>query len=80
MKGYRKFLIQLGSTKDGWKSSMILNRVISNKMTLLILKGFAAGVAGSSRTTEQSYLTINTHKRQRCSINLAMKEKSGSNM
>ena len=50
--GYRKFLIQLGSTNDGWKSSVILTRVIPIKViSLILLQRFAAGVVGSSRTT-----------------------------
>ena len=52
LNGYRRFLIQLGSTDDGWKSSMILTRAIPNKViSLILLQGFAAGVVGSSRTT-----------------------------
>ena len=30
LKGYRRFLIQLGSTDDGWKSSMRNNEIETN--------------------------------------------------
>ena len=52
LNGYRRFLIQLGSTNDGCKSSVILTRVILNKViSLILLQGFAAGLVGSPTIT-----------------------------
>ena len=55
------FLIQLWSTNDGLKLSMILKRVTPNKVISSdLLQGFAADVIDSSRPTLKSCLVLNT--------------------